>query len=301
MRVVLAVVGAAGALLAVFGVLVYTSMLTTLGGAVALGVLAGYAGTAGGRVPKLVRWPLVLAVGGLAVALVVAFAAEIPQPPTEEGLAYFGCYPRPHPRPGGVLRAAGDGLRAAAPLLAWYGALVVAVAALPRYRRPRLAVAGVAAVLLAPAYAYLLGSHITAVWRAGGLAGPAPMEVAAVMLGPTVIAVLPLAGAALASQRIPDGRSRAVPVALVAAALFVLAIYPLQALETASYGLVLTYGDCPPPGDLRHEQAAAVGITYGSAQPAIGSAMLAIAWLAALAVVVWGCLRAAWSDAPAEG
>ena len=248
MRGAAVAVGLGGLIVAVAGLVVGSPGLVRQGAAAAFAGLAGYvafAGQATERAAARVRWPLA---GGLgAVALGVALTGTAPVLPAR-----------------------------AVPLLA-YAALVLAVAGLPVYRRPRLAVAAPAAFVALLGYVALLS------WRT-----PSAVLAAAV---PLTLAVLALAGATLAAQRVPM-----VPTVV---GMLLLAVPPLlsvaPAVRAASFVLDARraqLGAFLQPG--MHYLAAADGPAVpgpGFGVPGPGP-VAGVAWLAGLLLVVAGCLRA---------
>ena len=234
------------------------------GAAVAVGLgglIVAVAGLVVGS-PGLVRQGAAAAFAGLAGY--VAFAGQA----TERAAARVRW-----PLAGGLGAVAlGVALTGTAPVLP-----VLAVAGLPVYRRPRLAVAAPAAFVALLGYVALLS------WRT-----PSAVLAAAV---PLTLAVLALAGATLAAQRVPM-----VPTVV---GMLLLAVPPLlsvaPAVRAASFVLDARraqLGAFLQPG--MHYLAAADGPAApgpGFGVPGPGP-VAGVAWLAGLLLVVAGCLRA---------
>jgi hypothetical protein len=297
-RALLLVMFAVAAVVVVAGAVVDDSGLVSQGAVASLVALVGYAVVAGRTAPPLVRWALVGALAVLTVA--VARRPTASTGSTVTAHAWFGVTSgRPRVTGlAGLAQVVWDDLSGAAAPLLGYACLVVAVAALPRYHRPRLAIAGLAVVVLALAYAGLLVWDAVADRRAGGLPGLSPPQLLACAATPLLLTSLALAGAAIAAQRVPPDRARGVPASLAAGGMLVLALPGLATLEPAISSAPFRFEQ---PGQANGSALLTPGLRYGhevvstavTRQVSFTSIVVGAALLAALAVVVWGCLRAA--------
>jgi hypothetical protein len=228
LRTILVLIAAVAGAVYVAGLAVAAPLPTRVAGAVVFAALAGYAAFA----PRVrVRVPLV--VGLLLPALAYTGAALVAG--SSSGVRLYGWFsyqPLAEHHVNVAVQATRDGFGGmAVPLLA-YLALALAVAALPRRRRPVLLVAGLLALAA-------LAGWIAVQLRTGTLDGPVPVADALALIGaPLLLAVLTLGAAVLATQRVHG--------ILVAAGLALSAVPALFLLDLSQYTIaVYTVGQLP--------------------------------------------------------
>jgi hypothetical protein len=254
----LASVALVGALVVVAAAAVGSSVLALRGAAVALAGAAAWVATAQTE-PPAVAWCLACAFGALAAPL------ALPALDIDTDVGWFAYAPHP---------SLTDQLVGLMPGLQAYAALVAAIAALPRRRRPWL-FAGTSALALVVLIAVER-------WSNG---------VAIVVLATIAVA---LAGAVLAGQRLPADRAKAVATALAGVGMVLLAALQL-------IGLAGVLSTARPAGTTvvptLHQQAGkAVAIAIETdtvPRFPVGSGVSVAIALGGFALATWGSLRAA--------